>query len=346
VFVNSMQTTDDMKNKASSRQPLVSVVTPVYNGEKYLRECIESVLFQTYQNWEYVVVDNCSSDRTPEILKDYAAKDERILPYRNQTFVSAIENHHAAFRHISDQSAWCKVVHGDDFLFPECLERMVTLGEEHPVVGIVGAYRIDGTRVNLDGLPYPSHVTSGRQICRRSLLDGLYVFGSPSSLLVRSSILRDRDPFYNEKDFALQADIAACYEILGKWDFGFVHQVLTFTRRHEQTQSVATERRGSFYRSDLAILKEFGPHYLEKEEYRRLFDEKLDNYYGYLAGNFFRNRGKEFWEYQRDTLKRIHRPLNKGRFARALLLEGTDVLLNQKRLVAGLLRRAKRFRRT
>jgi glycosyltransferase involved in cell wall biosynthesis len=49
--------------------PLVSILTPVYNGEKYLAECIRSVLAQTYQNWEYTIVNNCSTDKTLEIAK-------------------------------------------------------------------------------------------------------------------------------------------------------------------------------------------------------------------------------------------------------------------------------------
>ena len=51
-------------------QPLVSVLTPVYNGEPYLGECIESVLNQTYQNFEYIIVNNCSKDRTLEIARE------------------------------------------------------------------------------------------------------------------------------------------------------------------------------------------------------------------------------------------------------------------------------------
>ena len=51
------------------KEPLVSVVTPVYNGEKYLEECIESVLNQTYKNWEYIILNNCSTDRTLEIAE-------------------------------------------------------------------------------------------------------------------------------------------------------------------------------------------------------------------------------------------------------------------------------------
>ena len=51
--------------------PLVSVVTPVYNGGKFLRECIESVLSQTYQNFEYIILNNSSTDDTLEIAEDY-----------------------------------------------------------------------------------------------------------------------------------------------------------------------------------------------------------------------------------------------------------------------------------
>ena len=60
------------------KQPLVSVVTPVYNEEKNLAECIESVLAQTYPNWEYVIVNNCSTDRSLQIAESYAAQDKRI----------------------------------------------------------------------------------------------------------------------------------------------------------------------------------------------------------------------------------------------------------------------------
>ena len=59
-------------------QPFVSIVTPVYNAEKYLSQCIESVLNQTYQNWEYVIVNNCSSDKSLKIAEDFAGKESRI----------------------------------------------------------------------------------------------------------------------------------------------------------------------------------------------------------------------------------------------------------------------------
>src|SRR6185503_300851 len=136
--------------------PLVSVVTPVYNGERHLVECIESVLAQTYERWEHTIVDNCSTDRTREIAERYAKKDARIRVHPNSTFVDLLPNHNIAFRQISPAAAYCKVVQADDWIFPECLERMVAVAEAHPTVGVVGAYRLDGAKVDCDGLPYPS----------------------------------------------------------------------------------------------------------------------------------------------------------------------------------------------
>ena len=68
--------------------PLVSVVTPVYNGAAYLSECIESVLAQTYTNWEYIIVNNCSTDRTRDIASHYAQQDTRIRLHNNDDFLS------------------------------------------------------------------------------------------------------------------------------------------------------------------------------------------------------------------------------------------------------------------
>src|SRR4051812_18109642 len=119
-----------------SARPVVSVVTPVFNGERYLVECIDSVLAQTFREWEYVIVDNCSSDRTLEIARRYAAADSRIRVFTTQEFVGAIENHHRAFALISPHSLYCKVVSADDWIFPDCLRRMVAIAESHPTVGI------------------------------------------------------------------------------------------------------------------------------------------------------------------------------------------------------------------
>lgn len=308
-------------------EPLVSIVTPVYNGEKYLTECIESVLAQTYKNWEYLIVNNCSADRSAEIIKSYAEKDGRIHLYNNKEFVSVIENHHIAFRNISPQSKYCKVVHADDWLFTECIEKMVAIAERNPSVGIVGAYRLDGVWVNLDGLPFPSHVIPGRQICRASLLGGPYIFGAPTSLLIRSDFIRNREPFYDEANFSLGADTASCYDILKKSDFGFVHQVLTFTRRHYGAESKFARNVNTYIGSSLLILKKYGPVYLDGDEYESHLKVAMRMYYRFLGRNVLRSRGKNFWDYHRNVLEKVGHPLNRMQLIKSLFLEAMDVLV-------------------
>ncbi len=130
----------------SPRNPLVSVLTPVYNGEKYLAECVESVLAQTYQNWEYVILNNSSKDRTLEIAQDYASRDRRIHVHSNAAVVPMIENHNISFRQMAPESEYCKIVHADDWLFPQCLAEMVRVAEANRSVGVVGAYGLKALR--------------------------------------------------------------------------------------------------------------------------------------------------------------------------------------------------------
>src|SRR5215831_12904312 len=105
-------------------EPLVSVLTPVYNGADFLAECIESVLSQRYRNFEYVIVNNCSTDRSLEIALEYEKKDSRIRVHSNDQFVGVIENHNIAFSRMSPLAKYCKVVAADDYIFPDCLMKM------------------------------------------------------------------------------------------------------------------------------------------------------------------------------------------------------------------------------
>jgi glycosyltransferase involved in cell wall biosynthesis len=284
-------------------QPLVSVVTPVYNCEKYITECIESVLAQTYTNWEYIIVNNCSTDRTLEIAKKYAEKDTRIRIHNNTQFLNVIQNHNHAFQKISPESKYCKVVQADDWLFPECIEKMVEIAESNPTVGIVGSYRLEETKVSCDGLSYPSTVVLGKEICRSSLLGGPYIFGSPTTLLIRSDLIRSHKYFYNEKN--LHADVEACYAVLKDHDFGYVHQVLSFTRRHNETETAFAKRFNTYILGDLIILKNYGYIYLNNEEYQKLFKKRIKNYYRFLGKSVFKLREKEFWDFHKKSLKEL-----------------------------------------
>jgi glycosyltransferase involved in cell wall biosynthesis len=307
-------------------QPLVSVLTPVYNGEKYLSECIESVLEQTYSNWEYVIVNNRSTDRTSEIAQAYASKDSRIRLHTNTEFVNFAANENIAFRHIASESKYCKMVHADDWLFPECIMQMVELAEAHPTVAIVGSYGLVNERVSWNGLPYPSPVISGREICRATLLGRLYVFGSPTSVLIRSDEVRKRRMFYNEAN--RHCDIEACLDILQNRDFGFVHQVLTFTREHVGAESTFSKRFGTDYLGGLEILTKYGRTYLNDNEYAKCMRKCWEHYYRFVGMKMLYDRENGFWEFHKNELKRLGYSPKFGKVAHAVLVETLNLLLN------------------
>src|SRR5262245_55814999 len=109
--------------------PLVSVITPVHNGAEYLAECIASVLRQTYTHWELLVVDNKSTDATTEVAEEAAQGDPRVQVRREEEFLGVYGSHNRALRAMSPAARYVKFVHADDWLFPECLERMVAVAE-------------------------------------------------------------------------------------------------------------------------------------------------------------------------------------------------------------------------
>jgi glycosyltransferase involved in cell wall biosynthesis len=324
----------------ANSEPLISVLTPVYNGEDYLSQCIESVLAQTYQNWEYVIVNNCSTDRTLKIAEQYARKDKRIRIYNNPEFVGCDQNGNIAFRQIAPESKYCKMVHADDWLFPECVEQMVELAERHPTVAIVGAYGLRNDRVSWDGLPYPSTVISGRELGRNSFLGGPYVFGSPTSTLICSDEVRKRPSVYNEAN--RHCDIEICFDILRNRDFGFVHKVLTFTREHVQAESTFSKRFGTDYLGNLEHLKKYGHIYLTEQEYRQCFERSWESYYRFLGAKALHGSDPGFWEFQRDQLARLGYWLKYGELTKPILAEVLDVILNplktSKRIVNKLFR--------
>lgn len=321
---------------STGNQPLVSVVTPVYNGERHLAECIESVLNQTYENWDYVVVNNRSTDRTLDIAQDYAERDKRIRIYNNETFLSLFGNHNNAVRQISARSKYCKILQADDLMFPECLAEMVKLAEAHPSVGLVGSYRIIGDFVSY-GLPYPTSVISGREICRKYLNGDNDVFGTPSAVLMRSDLVRRREALFYEKN--VSADKEAECDILQDSDFGFVHQVLTYSRVHGDQAGSPLYRNNGFIIGKIHTFRRLGHLFFEKEEYERRHEKWMKDYYRMLGGSALRMRGGKYWQYQREALRAMGDKLDYFKIFRAALLEVMDALLNPKSTAERLLRK-------
>jgi glycosyltransferase involved in cell wall biosynthesis len=313
---------------ADARPPLVSVTTPVFNGEKYLGECIESVLAQSYDNWEYTVVDNCSTDRSLAIACEYAAAHPRIKVIRNDQFVGAIENHNRAFRSISAEARYCKLLSADDWLYPECIAKLVDLAERHPSVGIVGSYATDGIGVRWGHLPLDREIFAGHEAARLYLLGKIDTFWVPSSVLYRASIVRASDQFFPRDSSS--ADLEACLRSLKDSDLGFVHQILSYQRLHDDAITSRVGEMNGELLDRAKVLVEFGPEFLAPAEQRERLDEQVSEYFEVLAGESFRIRDREFWRRHRAGLHELGYSIGDRRFAKAVAARFLDLTLNPR----------------
>jgi glycosyltransferase involved in cell wall biosynthesis len=320
----------------TTSQPLVSVVTPAYNEEEHLAECIESVLAQTYQNWEYTIINNCSKDKTLEIARKYAAKDPRIRVYDNERFLKMIPNHNVAIRQISSTSKYCKVVLADDWIFPRCLEQMVKVAETYPSVGVVSAYEQFGQQVRIKGLPVEQNLVSGKEASRQFLLDKLFLFGSQTSVLYRADLVRSRNPFYVESE--MYADFEACFALLSKSDLGFVHEILTFSRPRPGSIGAISADLGAHYGSVLGMFFTYGKGCLTSEEFEECFCRKLSDYYRFLGRRLLVERDPGFWSYHKRTFAKLGLNYSRARVTRAAVGELCGTLLNPKSTLASIKR--------
>jgi glycosyltransferase involved in cell wall biosynthesis len=299
---------------------LVSVVTPVYNGAKYLRDCIESVLAQSHGDLEHVILDNASTDETRDIAESYARLDRRIRIFANERTVPVIENWNRAFAHIGTDSRYCQTLHADDLLYPECLARMVGLAERHEGVGVVGSLRRRGEDIQCRGLPESEEVFSGAHVGRLYLRQEVFAL-APTSGMVRSEIVRAHLPFFPTR--YLHADLAAYFAILDTTRFGFVHEILAFSRTHaDSITSTLTERKQTLLRDWLMLLQEYGPRYFPPDELAALERRFLQRYYRILVRETLLGAGRDFRAYHLEGLRAAGRAPGAADIVRAMVTEG------------------------
>ena len=122
--------------ESSSVKDMVSVILPVYNGDDLVALSIESVLNQTYRNFEFIIVDDGSFDNTPAIVDEYAAKDSRIrvVHQKNQKLPRTLSNGFALAR--GEFLTWTSA---DNIMHPDFLQKLVDEMKKHPQTGMIYA---------------------------------------------------------------------------------------------------------------------------------------------------------------------------------------------------------------
>ena len=227
---------------------LVSILTPIYQHERYIGACIESVLCQSYENWEQLILDDGSQDETGMIARAFAEKDCRI-----QYFYQA----HRGRNHIGDNYNWLfersqgefiAILEGDDYWAVDKLNRLIPLLQDNPEIVLAYGYTqvVDDrdfipTR-KTQTIPGEDIVKMGEAVINnqpvtsitRVLLSGMVLM--PVSVVIRRSALEAIGGFRTVED-GHAVDYATTLELSRIGSFLFVPSILGFWRRHENQQS-------------------------------------------------------------------------------------------------------------
>ena len=307
-------------------QHVVSVVTPFRNVASYLARCIESVLAQSFSEFEYVLSDNCSTDGSGEIARNYARRDPRIRLITQPRLLSQVAHYNAALGEISPSSEYCKIVQADDSISPECMQLMVKAFEQSSTIGLVSSYYLKGNILRGSGFPYRTTFLPGKDMARLYLRTGVYVFGSPTTVSYRSSLVRANPQFYDES--LLHEDTEKCVQILENWDFGFVHQVLSFLRTDNESISSAWRNYQPEALDWFIIVQRFAPIFFDAGEAATRRKESKRVYYRTLAGEALMLRGADFWRYHSQGMKTVGESLDRPLLARLIAKQFLWLLVN------------------
>lgn len=192
-------------------KPRISIGLPVYNGENYVALAIESILSQSYAEFELIISDNASQDRTESICRSFAEKDARVRYRRNPENMGIARNYNLTYESSSDTEFFKWAAH-DDVLLPEYLARCVSVLDSDPRVVCVHTYT---EKIDKDGHvvgTYPMDQFVDSEIPSARFQDTICHFHQVivGHALIRKSILNKTRLFggYPGSDFALQAELA------------------------------------------------------------------------------------------------------------------------------------------
>lgn len=245
--------------------PRVSIGMPVYNGARYIKEAIDSLLTQTYADFELIISDNASTDSTPDIIKEYAQKDHRIRYYRNEKNLGLSANLNRVYELACGE--YFMVAHHDDVRAPEYLERCLEIlnNDSDSVVCYTKTQDIDESGNHVDRTDPPLKIDASGSLERFRDLIRMDHICEPDFGLMRVSFLRRTKLYgdYADSDRVLLAELGL---------YGKLHQIpeTLFYRRVHSLQSTEKypdrqSRTGLF--NPAKIGKIVFPHFREFVEY-------------------------------------------------------------------------------
>ena len=204
--------------------PLVSICMPVYNCERTIKDAVDSALNQSYNNTEIIIVENCSSDKTYELLKTY--NNPKIKLFRNDKVLTMAENWNKCLSLISGD--YIHYLHGDDILTPKCIERkMHIINANNDLVLVFSATEIiDSNNNTLMIRRYKNKdlLLDGKKFALKSFLYR-NLYGEPSNVLIKTSAINENGGFCTRLRFTVDWDLWLRLSTIG--DIYYINEQLT-----------------------------------------------------------------------------------------------------------------------
>ena len=247
--------------------PKVSICIPSYNYAHFLSDTIESVLEQTYKNLELIVVDNCSTDNTREIVQEYINIDKRVTYFCNETNIGLVGNLTRCLEKASGE--YVKIVCADDLLETHCIEKSVSVLENFPHVTLVtvGRLLVSKEIQPITTLFYSNKfkVIDGIKVIKKCIVHGNLI-GEPSAVIFkRKNAKRGFNTNYQQI-----SDLEMWIHLLESGHFASIPEPLCKLRQHELQGTKKNIISLDFADDEFNFLHE----YLNKDSIKLSFFEK------------------------------------------------------------------------
>ena len=181
----------------------ILVFVPTYNSEKYLRECLDSVLHQTFQDWECVISDDASTDKSVEIAREYEKKDSRFKVLTHERNVGAANNWNRAKE--NNKSFATKILCADDYLMLDALKKQLDILKRNETAIVFSERYIvfpSGKKLHPRLPKYASNI-SFNEAFKYYINLGRNIFGEPVTALFRTDLFVKSEGFYPKFEYSL-----------------------------------------------------------------------------------------------------------------------------------------------
>jgi glycosyltransferase involved in cell wall biosynthesis len=227
---------------SQNKEPLVSICIPVYNADKTIEDTLNSILEQSYENLEILVVDNASQDHTPEIIAGF--KDSRIKRYRNPTNIGGERNWNRCIELASGK--YIAIFHADDIYRPTMIEKQVRIMEKNPFVGAVftKSYHINEDNEVIGVHNFPNDLSNKNSYNFEEVflsIMGSFNFLMCPSAMLRGTVYKELAPFNYER-FGTSADLDMWFRVLERYTIAVLDEKLMCYRISKSQGTYAINR--------------------------------------------------------------------------------------------------------